>query len=205
MAIGNRELWEMYTTSGKSFVRLKNYGEAVRMFLAALQVAEGFGPHDPRLGVSLNNLAHAHQVSRHYPEAEALYKRALEIAADVHGRDHPDAAVCLANLAGLYQVQQRYVEAEPLCKRAIEILGKTMGDEHPSMATLLENYASLLRKLAHEAEAAKAEQWAKAIRERAARRSAGAGTPAGPAGDTLLDQLAREVQAAKSEPPPPVE
>ena len=195
MGISGRELWGMYTTSGKSFLRLRNYGEAARMFAAALQVADGFGPKDPRLGVSLNNLAHAHQFARRYEEAEALYKRAIEITAQEHGPDHPDAAVCLANLAGLYQAQQRYVEAEPLYRKAVEILGKTLGDEHLSMATLLENYALLLRKLAHGAEAAKAEEWARAIRSR------GAAAPPGADDESSLEQLARAVQAVRVEPP----
>jgi tetratricopeptide (TPR) repeat protein len=190
MAITGRELWDMYTKSGKSFFRLRNYAEATRMFTAALQVAEEFGPKDPRLGVTLNNLAHAHQMARRYAEAEVLYQRAIEIAAREHGNEHPDAAVCLANLAGCYQAQQRYVEAEPLYRKAIGILGKTLGDEHPSMATLLENYASLLRKLAHEAEAAKAEEWARSIR--------GRGAPTG----SMLDQLARDIRAAMDEPSP---
>lgn len=195
MGVSARELWEMYTKSGKSFLRLHNSGEAVRMFAAALQVAEGFGPKDPRLGVSLNNLAHVYQVMRCYGDAETLIRRALEIAAQEHGPDHPDAAVCLANLAGLYQVWQRYVEAEPLYRKAVEILGKTLGEEHASMATLLENYASNLRKLAHDAEAAKAEEWARAIRERRAPPAPGAlaGSP--------IEQLAREIQAIKAEPP----
>jgi tetratricopeptide (TPR) repeat protein len=190
MAISNRELWDMYTKSGKAFFRLRNYAEATRMFAAALQVAEEFGPKDPRLGVTLNNLAHAHQVARRYDEAEVLYRRAIEIAAEEHGHEHPDAAVCLANLAGCYQAQRRYVEAEPLFRKAIGILGKTLGEEHQSMATLLENYASLLRKLAHETEAAKAAEWAGSIRAR--------GAPAG----SMLDQLARDIRAAMDEPRP---
>jgi tetratricopeptide (TPR) repeat protein len=195
MGISARELWEMYTTSGKSFLRLHNYADAARMFAAALQVAEGFGPKDPHLGVSLNNLAHAHQLARLYAEAEALYRRAIELTAQEHGPDHPDAAVCLANLAGLYQAQQRYVEAEPLYRKAVEILGKTLGEEHASMATLLENYASNLWSLAHDAEAAKAEEWARAIRRRRAPAA-----PSAPAWSPL-EQLAREVQAIKAEPP----
>jgi len=199
MGISGRELWDMYTTSGKSFLHLRNHADAARMFAAALQVAEGFGPTDPRLGVSLNNLAHALQLARRYDEAEALYRRAIELTARKHGPDHPDAAVCLANLAGLYQAQHRHVEAEPLYRKAVEILGKTLGDDHASMATLLENYASNLRQLAHDAEAAKAEEWAKAIRGRLA------AAPPSPAAGSALEQLVREVQAVKAEPPPAVQ
>jgi hypothetical protein len=67
------------------------------------------------------------------------------------------------------------------------------------MATLLENYASNLRQLAHDAEAAKAEEWAKAIRGRLA------AAPPSPAAGSALEQLVREVQAVKAGPPQAVQ
>jgi tetratricopeptide (TPR) repeat protein len=155
----------MYSKSGKTYLQLHNYNDAERMFAAALQEAESFGPTDPRLGVSLNSLARVHQARRRWAEAEKFYKRALAIAAEQHGPDHPDAAVTQANLAGLYQAQERYVEAKPLYEQALASLSKTLGDGHPTLATLLDNYAACLKKMVHEAEAAKAEEWAKAIRE----------------------------------------
>lgn len=142
------------------------------MFAAALQVAEELGPEDPRLGVALNNAAHVHQARRRYAEAEALYRRALDIAIRVHGRDHPDAAVNLANLAGLYQARELYDQAEPLYREALETFEKTMGDHHPGTARLLGGYASLLRRMARDEEAARVENRARQIGP----RDAGAGT-----------------------------
>ncbi|HUU09213.1 MAG TPA: tetratricopeptide repeat protein [Phycisphaerae bacterium] len=168
MALDTRELWQMYTTSGKQFLKLGNLRDAQRMFQAALQVAEGFGHADPRLGVALNNLARVRQARRRFGEAEALYRRALDIAVQTHGRRHADTAVNLANLAGLYQAQGRLDEAETHYKEAIEIFGQTMGDEHPSMARLLDAYATLLRKMGRTDQAAKAHDWAETIRARQA-------------------------------------
>jgi tetratricopeptide (TPR) repeat protein len=165
VGLNRRELWDMYAKSGKTYLQLHNYNDAERMFSAALQEAETFGPGDPRLGVSLNNLARVHQVRHRWAEAEKFYKRALAVAAEQHGADHPDAAVTQANLAGLYQAQERYVEAKPLYEQALASLSKALGDAHPSLATLLDNYAACLKKMAHDAEAAQAEEWARAIRE----------------------------------------
>ena len=50
MAVNRHDLWEMYSKSGKTYLRLKNYNDAERMFQAALQEAESFGPGDPHLG-----------------------------------------------------------------------------------------------------------------------------------------------------------
>ena len=156
MPVNKRELWQMYTASGKQFLRLRNHREAQRMFEAAAQTAEEFGPHDPRLGVALNNLARVHQARRRYDKAETLLHRALDMAVETRGQEHPDTAVNMANLAGLYQTQQRYDEAEPLLRQAVEIFGRTMGEEHPTMARLLKAHASLLARMGRGDEAAKA-------------------------------------------------
>ena len=168
MPVNKRELWQMYTTSGKQFLRLRNHREARRMFEAALATAEEFGPTDPRLGVALNNLARVHRARRRYDEAETLLRRALDVALKARGQEHPDTAVNMANLAGLYQTQERYDEAERLLCQATEVFGKTMGEAHPSMARLLDAHASVLGKMGRDAEAADARERAERIRARGA-------------------------------------
>jgi tetratricopeptide (TPR) repeat protein len=164
MAVNRRDLWEMYSKSGKTYLRMKNFNDAERMFRAALQEAESFGPADPRLGVSLNSLARVFQTRRRWADAEQFYKRALAIAAEQHGPDHPDAAVTQANLAGLFMAQDRFADAKPLLEQALATFNKAFGDAHPSLATVLDSYAMCLRKTAHDDEAVKAEEWAESIR-----------------------------------------
>jgi len=165
MGVDRRELWEMYTKSGKTYLKMGNLNDAERMFTAALQEAEAFGPTDARLGVSLNGLARVHQSRKRWAQAEKLYRRALSVAIQRHGPDHPDAAITQANLAGLFQAQQRYAEAKPLFEQALASLNKSVGEAHPSLAILLDNYAACLKKMSLDADAAKAEEWAEAIRE----------------------------------------
>ncbi len=43
--------------AGEAAYQQGNYAEAVTQFRAALSLAEAFGPDDPRLATSLNNLA----------------------------------------------------------------------------------------------------------------------------------------------------
>ena len=71
----------------------------------------------------------------------------------------------------LYRDQGKYAEAEPFFKRSLAILEKTLGPEHPNEAKALENYAKLLRKANREAEAAKLEARAKAIRDKHAQEN----------------------------------
>ncbi len=157
-------LWETYITAGTKAYQQGKYPEAVKQFKAALKEAKGFGPEDPRLARSFNDLALLYQAQGKYAEAEPLYKRSLAISEKALGPDHPEVATSLNNQALLYQAQGKYAEAEPLYKRALAIWEKALGPGHPDVAVSLENYASLLRKTGRASEAAQMEARAKAIR-----------------------------------------
>ena len=50
-------LWETYMAAGAKAYQRGDYAQAEKQFGAALNEAQGFGPQDPRLATSLNNLA----------------------------------------------------------------------------------------------------------------------------------------------------
>ncbi len=158
------DLWETYMAAATKAYQQGNYPEAEKQWAAALKEAEGFGPQDPRLATSLNNLAQVYRAQGRYAEAEPLYKRALAIQEKALGPDHPSVAKSLNNLAELYRAQGRYEEAELRYKRALAIMEKALGPEHPDVALGLENYAVLLRETGRGAEANKMEARAKEIR-----------------------------------------
>ena len=64
-----------------------------------------------------------------------------------------------------------YGKAEPLYQRALVILVSALGPEHPEVAKVFENYALLLRETGRDAEAAKMEARAKAIRAKHAKEN----------------------------------
>jgi len=156
--------WEKHMTTAAKAYQQGRYTDAERSFQATVKEAEAFGPQDPRLATSLNNLAVLYHQQGKYAEAEPLNKRALAIRKRVLGPAHPAVANSLNNLAALYHQQGKYDEAEPLYKRSLAIVAKALGPEHPHVATSLENYAMLLRKTNRETEAARIEALAKAIR-----------------------------------------
>ena len=164
LAVAEPKTWKDYSAAGKSAYQQGRYTEAEKLFEAALKEAEGFGPQDPRLATSLNNLALLYRDQGKYAEAEPLCKRALVIREQALGPDHVDVATSLNNLAGLYSAQGEYAEAEPLFKRALAIQEKALGLEHPDVAATMENYAALLSKTKREAEAAQVEANARRIR-----------------------------------------
>src|SRR5579871_1913917 len=104
-------------------------------------------PEPPALPLVLNNLATAQKQEGRYGEAEAGYRRVLEIEERQLGPDHPSTATTLNNLASLYHAQGRDTEAVPLLFRSIGIGEKTLGPAHPQMATRYLNLGSALAAL----------------------------------------------------------
>src|SRR5712691_2805967 len=145
LAFAQVTTWEGYMAAGVRAYQQGRLAEAERSFQAGLKEAEGFGPQDPRLATSLNNLGELYRAKGQYAKAEPLLRRALAIREKALGPEHPDVATSLNNLALLYGVQGKYAEAEPLFKRALAIMEKALGPEHSDVATSLSNLAELHR------------------------------------------------------------
>jgi len=84
--------WERHNAAGLTSFEQGNYAEAEEHWKAALKEAENFGPQDPRLATSLNNLAEIYRAQGRYAEAEPLYQQALAIDEKALGPDHPEVA-----------------------------------------------------------------------------------------------------------------
>ena len=180
-AEAQNSLWETYNDSGEQAFEAGEYAKAQKLFESALKEAEGFGPSDPRLATSLNNLALLYATQGKYDQAEPLYKRSLAIREKALGPHHPDVAASLNNVAELYRAQGKYDQAEPLYQRSLASWEKALGPDHPDVATALENYALLLRATKRDSEAAPMEARAAAIRGKHAKDNPG-GRPGGNGG-----------------------
>ncbi len=131
-AVAQQADWERYMRAGAAAYQQGSYAEAVKQIKAALSAAEAFGPNDPRLATTLNNLAVFYNAQGKYAEAEPFNKRALAIREKVLGPAHPEVATSLNSLAELYRAQGRYATAEPLYNRALRIDEKALG---PAVST----------------------------------------------------------------------
>jgi tetratricopeptide (TPR) repeat protein len=118
-----------------------------------------------RLGAQLryNNLAVLLKEQRRYPEAESLYRQAIEINKTPFGTDHPRVvAAAYNNLARLLNEegalvlngQDKFAEGESLIRQAIEITEKALGKEHYTIAF---EYSTLALLLENEHKYAEAE------------------------------------------------
>ncbi len=119
--------WETYNDTGRAAYQQGNYPEAEKQWVAALEEAESFGPEDPRLPESVNNLAVLYQVIGQYAEAEPLYQRALAIWEKALGPEHLNVATSLENYANLLRKTGREEEAAELETRAQAIRAQQRG------------------------------------------------------------------------------
>jgi tetratricopeptide (TPR) repeat protein len=107
-------LWETFRAAGYEAYEQGNYPEAEKQLAAAVKEAEWFGPLDPHLAMSLNDLGEVYRRQLRYAEAEALHKRALAIREKTLGPDHPDVARSLENYAALLRETGRGAEANEM-------------------------------------------------------------------------------------------
>lgn len=96
------------------------------------------------LASALSNFASGMHPERR-EEAQALYRRALELNERSFGADHPNVAVNLNNLAESLRTSGKYEEAESLFRRALRIDERLFGPQSPTVAIVLNNLAKVLR------------------------------------------------------------
>ena len=102
---------------------------AEEWFRAAEQSASRFDPTDPRLALTLGNLADFYHSQARDDEAEPLYRESLELLERAEGPDSTRFARFAADLALFYTALDRVEEAEPLYRRALEALERMHGPD----------------------------------------------------------------------------
>ncbi len=123
-AVAQQGDWDRHMRAGDAAYQQGNYAEAVKQTKAALSLAEAFGPNDPRLAQTLNNLAFLYETQGNYAEAEPLFKRALAMREKVLGPTHPDVATTLEDYAELLRKTKRKKDAKKMTARAKAIRAK---------------------------------------------------------------------------------
>lgn len=126
---------------GRTYWRAGRSEDALRVLTRARSLAEReLGSEHPILIDIYRNLANADGHN------EFLYRRSIEIAAGVFGRDHASAAPAMSNLGIVYRSRGDYARALELFRRAAAISRQSLGD-HPSTATPYVNAGDVLIQL----------------------------------------------------------
>ena len=135
----------------EAYVR-RNYSVAEREYQAALKKAERAGPNDVITMICLRSLAQVYVAQRRAAEAEAIYKKRVELLTQSH-KDPAYSSTVYDDLATFYILGGRVAEAKPLYQQAIALTELAYGSEDPELTEKLEYYVGLLRAKDYEAEA----------------------------------------------------
>lgn len=117
-------MWERYNLMGQNAMSQGKAGEAEGQFKLAVAEAEKLDAKDPKLPTSLNNLANCLRSQGKFPEAEACYKRALEVKQKAVGPLHNDLISIYENYAKMLRAAGRESEAAKMDQHARAIFMK---------------------------------------------------------------------------------
>lgn len=142
------------------YQRTGRFDQAEALYKTAIQIAEspriktefaGAGiqqtRYEPRYEIAaslMNDLALLYRARSHFPEAEAMFKRALKTYEDARGAESSGAAMALYNLGILQLRQKQFVEAERFLRRALTISEKVFRGAHPVVADTMEALAAAM-------------------------------------------------------------
>ena len=95
----------------------------------------------------LNGLGLAAAAQGREAEAEALYRDARRLRADVLGAEHPEVAAIDLNRADLYTATGRFTDSAALFDTAVAVLEASLGADHPAAAAARARRAALGERL----------------------------------------------------------
>jgi tetratricopeptide (TPR) repeat protein len=121
-------------------------GEAEREYRVVLGVVERLGTGPQAIAPAVNNLATVVHEAGRYEEAEALYRRALDLWTSCGAEVHPDAVAALNNLAALHFDRGEHSVARAERERVVELWERALGPDHPMVAAALANLATQITR-----------------------------------------------------------
>jgi serine/threonine-protein kinase len=101
-----------------------------------------FGDQDPKVALSLHNLAHVQLRRGRHDEAAESFRESLAIRRAVYGDEHPLVAMTQVYLAGELVALGRRREGEDLYRQALAQQRKLLGDYHPDVRVTLRELAA---------------------------------------------------------------
>ena len=135
--------WQSNSALGRQVLAAGRAHEAQRLFEQALRTAEAIETvPGRRVFISTSDLGAAYQAQKKFAEAEALDRKALEIAR-VAGIPDRELLPPLTNLAALLREMGRYAESESVYCRTLTIAEREMAPYHAQTYRILRELAFL--------------------------------------------------------------
>lgn len=143
--------WRIFTDNGRDLFLKGKVDEAEKFFRSAIDEAKkGFGPRDPHVASSYNNLAELYRVRKEFEKAEPLYLDAINILEEAFGKDDIRVGAALHNLGQFYLAQRKLEQAQKCYERALKIEGCVLGYGHTDYANTMYHLGTVLHLLGKE-------------------------------------------------------
>ncbi len=113
-----------------------DYAMASVSWIKALEVLDGTDDKDPRVALTLEQLAESLSKENKQVEAIPVLNYCLNLKEKSLGPDHLEVANTLNNLAELYYSVGNFEDAQPLSERIMGIYEKIFGSDHPGLAMI---------------------------------------------------------------------
>ncbi|HWE53299.1 MAG TPA: tetratricopeptide repeat protein [Bryobacteraceae bacterium] len=113
------EKWKGLFMQALQSAGANDYARSEQQFQTALKEAERFGSDDPRVGTTVNSLGLVYRSERKFSEAEAAYRRALNILEKAYGDDSIDVANVNFNIASVMFDQGHQSAAMPYLQKTL--------------------------------------------------------------------------------------
>jgi tetratricopeptide (TPR) repeat protein len=139
--------WDHFYNLGKHALEIGDYPEAESLWFACMQVVEFLGEEDPRLAMTLDNLAEACYCQNKMSQAKSLFAESLGLKERVMGKGHFDLTFNLKRLAAIHYHDAELNDAAELGQRVLQLYEKHLGPEHPETLEICMNLAILFHRL----------------------------------------------------------
>lgn len=139
--------YESLNTLGQIYKLLRIYDKAEGVYKDALRIAKGlndiFGPSNPVLITSLNNLAGIYVANNQLQEAIPLYEKSFETVKAYFDRDDKEYVNTICDLADAYKKIGNFDSAESLYRQALDSFERIVGKHNPYYTAVINNLALL--------------------------------------------------------------
>jgi tetratricopeptide (TPR) repeat protein len=138
--------WKVLAAAAEQAQENGKLPEAQLGWLAALEEAEGLGPNNPMLVLTLERLAEVFYHLRLYSFGAPVCSRLLAIYETLYGAEHLSIGIMACNLGMIYHAWHKYADAEPQYSLALRIKTQELGPDHPDVVSLKKQYKELLQQ-----------------------------------------------------------
>lgn len=129
----------------EELIEQRDFDEAEKTALRALEQAEMFEVNDRRLGVTLELLSQLYFFAGQFEYGAPVIMRLLQMYRRLLGHNHLDTATITYNAAVLYHQWKKFEEASVFYQQSMYIKACKLGNDHPEVEAIRHDYAQFIK------------------------------------------------------------